>query len=153
MKSPKLAIASLTLGAAGLGFISGNEGRVYQAYLDPVAVVTICDGHTKTAKLGQVATDEVCDHLLKQDTAEAEAAVKRLVKVPVTQKQYIALVDFTFNLGTGSLRSSTLLRRVNEGNCWAAGSEFPKWKYARGVELRGLLKRRNAERALWETGC
>lgn len=149
----KLAVGALTLTAAGLAFISGNEGRSYTAYRDPVGVVTICDGHTKTAKMGQRATDAICDQLLKEDTAEAQAAVKRLVKVKLTQEQYNALVDFVFNKGSGNFSSSTLLKHVNAGNCYAAGDEFLRWKYAKGVYLRGLEIRGGLQRELWLSGC
>jgi lysozyme len=149
----KRAVAVLVVSAAGLFGTQTFEGRSLTAYHDTAGIVTICDGHTKTARMGQVATNALCDKLLLEDTADAQAAVRRLVKVPVTQSQYDALVDFTFNLGAGNLSRSTLLKKANAGNCWGAGSEFPKWRYAGGVELPGLLKRRNYERALWETGC
>lgn len=149
----KLAVTALTLGAAGLAFISGHEGRVYKAYPDPVGVVTICDGHTRTAKMGQTATDAICDYLLQQDTAEAEATVKRLVKVKLTHKQYIALVDFTFNKGSGNFAKSTLLKYINSEQCWAAGAEFPKWRFAKDRELPGLVVRAKHQRELWEGGC
>ena len=149
----KLVVGGAILSAAGLAFISGNEGRVLKAYPDPVGVVTICDGHTKTAKMGQVATNAMCDELLKQDVREAEAAVQRLVTATVTQEQYIALVDFTYNKGQGNLASSTLLKKVNLGQCYAAGDEFLKWRYAKGYELRGLVIRGQRQRELWVSGC
>lgn len=149
----KVAAGLLALSATGVAFISQNEGRVKHAYLDPIKVVTICDGHTKTAKMGQVATDAICDDLLRQDTGEAQDAVKRLVKAPVTQAQYDALVDFTFNVGAGNLATSTLLRRIHAGDCMGAGSEFPRWNRASGQVLPGLTKRRAAERVMWESGC
>lgn len=149
----KVAVGLLTLSAGGLAFISGQEGRSLHAYRDVVGIVTICDGHTRTAKAGQVATDAICDDLLRQDTAVAQAAVRRLVEVPVTQGQYDALVSFTFNLGEGNLASSTLLKRINANQCMAAGAEFPRWNKAQGREFPGLTKRRALERALWEAGC
>lgn len=149
----RLAVAALSISAAGLAFISQNEGREREAYRDPVGVWTVCDGHTKTARPGMVASDALCDKLLREDTAEAQAAVKRLVKVQVTQGQYDALVDFTFNKGAGNLASSTLLRKANAGDCWGAGAEFPKWVYAKGVRLRGLEVRAEKQRKMWEAGC
>jgi lysozyme len=123
------------------------------AYVDPVGVVTVCAGHTKTAKLGQVKTDAACAALLKEDVKEAEAAVKRLVTVPLTQAQFDALVSFTFNVGSSNFAKSTLLKKVNAFDCWGAGVEFMRWTYAGGHELAGLVKRRASERQHWETGC
>lgn len=149
----KVAVGALTLSATGLAFISQNEGRELNAYKDVVGVVTICDGHTKTAKMGQTATNEICDALLKEDTREAQAAVKRLVKVKVTQSQYDAMVDFVFNLGEGNFASSTLLRKINADDCWGAGKEFPRWNMAKGKVWPGLTKRANARKVMWEYGC
>lgn len=154
MAGTKRALAAtLVLSVAGLAAISQHEGRVKTAYRDPVGIVTICDGHTKTAKMGQVATDAICDELLRQDTAEAQASVKARVKVPVTQEQYDALVDFVFNKGDGNFGSSTLLRKINSGDCWGAGAEFPRWNQAKGQVLPGLVKRAAHQRKLWESGC
>ena len=152
-----VAAAALTLSAAGVTGIVKHEGMVRTAYVDPVGVVTICAGHTRTAKLGQTLTPEQCEQLLREDVRHAEAAIKRLVKVPVTQAQYDALVSWTFNFGEGALARSTLLRKINANDCWGAGAEFPKWNKGRVkgkmVVLPGLVKRRADERKAWESGC
>lgn len=152
-----LGAGALVVSAAGITGIIKHEGMVRTAYVDPVGVVTVCAGHTRTAKLGQRLSDEQCRELLKQDVQHAEASVKRLVRVPVTQEQYDALVSFTFNMGEGALAKSTLLRHVNAGNCWAAGREFDRWIYGRvngkAQVLPGLVKRRADERRAWESGC
>lgn len=156
MASPlkqRVVASLLVFSAAGISLLQGREGREYTAYQDTASVWTICDGHTKGVKKGDKATDAICDALLQQDTAEAQATVRRLVKVPVTQEQYDALVDFTYNCGSGNFASSTLLKKVNANECKAAGAEFPKWNKAGGVVLRGLTIRRDAERKLWESGC
>lgn len=153
MKAVKLIAAALTLSVAGLAGISLHEGRVLHAYKDPVGVVTICDGHTKTAKMGQRVDHATCDRLLKEDTREAQQAVRDLVKVPLTQRQYDELVDFVFNVGVTNFRNSTLLKHINAGRCYAAGAEFPKWDKAKGRVLPGLTKRRLDNRRGWESGC
>jgi lysozyme len=104
-------------------------------------------------KKGDTATQSTCERLLNEDTAIAQSAVRRLVKVPLTQTQYDELVDFTFNVGQGAFAGSTLLKKINAGDCYGAGAEFPKWRYAKGVELRGLAIRREANRKGWESGC
>ena len=149
----RTATTLLALSAAGVGAIVVHEGMQKTAYRDPVGIVTVCAGHTKTAKLGQVKTDAQCAELLRQDTAEAQEVVRTLVKVKLTQEQFDALVSFVFNVGSTNFRSSTLLRRINAGACWPAGAEFDKWVYAKGTKLPGLVIRRADERQKFETGC
>lgn len=151
------AAAALAVSAAGLGSIALHEGEVRKVYLDPVGIPTVCVGHTgpevTRARVGEVVSAEVCQVLLKEDTRTAEKAVQRLVKVPVTQEQFDSLVSFTFNVGAGNLASSTLLRKLNAGDCWGAAAEFPRWNKARGQVLPGLVKRRADERIAFEQGC
>lgn len=149
----RVAAVALSLSLAGAGAIVAHEGMVRVAYKDPVGIVTVCAGHTATAKLGQVKTDAECAALLKEDVKEAEAAVKRLVKTPLTQPQFDALVSFTFNVGSGNFAKSTLLKKINKFDCWGAGAEFMRWTRAGGKELPGLVVRRASERAQWEKGC
>jgi lysozyme len=151
----KLA-ATMVVSAAGLAGIKYHEGEVRTVYLDPVGIPTVCVGHTATvtrADVGKRVSAQVCDNLLNRDTAEAQRAVGRLVKVPVTQGQYDALVSFTFNVGAGNLASSTLLRKLNAGDCHGAAAEFPRWNKAKGRVLPGLVSRRADERAVFEKGC
>lgn len=149
----RVAAVALSLSVAGAGAIVAHEGLRKVAYVDPVGVVTVCAGHTATAKLGQVKTEEECKELLKQDVKHAEAAVRRWVSAPITQKQFDALTSFVFNVGETSFAKSTLLKKVNAYDCWGAGKEFMRWVYAGGKELPGLVTRRHSERMQWETGC
>lgn len=150
----KLLAAALTVSASGLGFIKYHEGESKVVYLDPVGIPTVCVGHTApNLRVGAEYSSKVCQELLRKDTAVAQKAVQRLVHVPLTQEQYDALVSFTFNVGEGNLAKSTLLKRINAGQCLAAGDEFSRWVYARGQRLKGLERRRTAERAMWVSGC
>jgi len=79
--------------------------------------------------------------------------VNYLVKVPLTQGEFDALVDFDFNLGRGNLASSTLLKLLNAGDYQGAANEIDKWDRAGGVLLAGLLRRRQAETALFNGGA
>jgi lysozyme len=153
MIKQRLVAGVLSLSALGAAGIVAHEGMRKVAYVDPVGIVTVCAGHTKTAKLGQVKTEAECQELLKQDAKHAEAAVKRLVTVPVTQRQYDALTSFVFNVGETSFAKSTLLKKLNAFDCWGAGKEFSRWTYAGGQQLPGLVKRRADERKEWESGC
>jgi len=122
------------------------------AYQDSVGVWTIGYGHTGSdVRPGLTITQEQASALLQQDVAGAVAAVNRLVTVTLTQNQFDALVDFTFNEGQGNLASSTLLRELNAGNTAGAAAQFLVWVYAGGVQLPGLVKRRQAEAALFQS--
>lgn len=148
--------AALTLSAVGTSAIVQSEGSVERVYLDPVGIPTVCVGHTATvrrADVGRVFTPDQCARLLALDTKDAQAAVRRGVKVPVTQEQFDALVSLVFNIGGSNFQHSSLLRQLNAGNCWEAGAQFPRWVYAKGRKLPGLLTRRNSERAAFEKGC
>lgn len=79
----------------------------------------------------------------------AEQAVCRLIKVPLTDGQFDALVSFTFNLGSGALQRSTLRRKVNHEEHEEVPDQFMRWVWAGGKKLRGLVMRREAEASLY----
>ncbi|MEJ0003475.1 MAG: lysozyme [Pararobbsia sp.] len=111
-------------------------------------------GHTgPDVHYGMDITRELADAWLRADIVVAEAAVKRWVKVPLTQGEYDALVDFVFNVGAGNFRRSTLLRKLNAGDKDGAMAEFARWNRAGGVVLGGLVKRREAECMLFQLGA
>ena len=149
----KFSVAVLALSLAGTVFIQSLEGTKNVAYLDSVGVPTICTGSTRAVRIGQVASDAECAARLKEDTSSAGAALKRGVTVPVTQEQYDALLSLVFNIGEGAFMRSTLLVRLNAGRCTEAADQFLRWDYAGGQRLRGLSKRRQAERNLFLKGC
>lgn len=145
--------ASLSAGAAAIALITTYEGLRLKAYKDPVGVWTICYGSTKNVQPGQVATLQECKNRLGADAEEAANAVRKYVQHPITQEQFDALVDFTFNLGAGNFKNSTLLRKLNAGDCYGAAEEFRRWVYAEGQVLPGLQKRREAEYELFLADC
>jgi lysozyme len=138
--------------STGRALIRNAEGDKLTAYYCPAGVLTIGVGHTgPDVKPGMKITQAQSDALLSADLAKFEKAVMNAVKVPLTQNQFDALVSFTYNLGEGNLRSSTLLKRVNAGDMAGAAAEFAKWNKAGGKVLAGLTKRRAAEAALFRS--
>lgn len=134
----------------GLDLIKQFEGLELKAYKDSVGVVTIGYGSTGPhVSMGMVITQEQAESLLKQDVSRFEKGVSDLVKVPLNQNQFDALVSFSFNLGLGNLKSSTLLRKLNSLDYVGTANEFPRWNKAGGVVLKGLTRRREAEKALF----
>nr|WP_211053052.1 lysozyme [Enterobacter sp. Tr-810] len=138
----------------GISLIKEFEGCKLTAYQDSVGVWTIGYGWTqpvdgKPIRAGMTIKQETAERLLKTGLLSYESDVSRLVKVELTQGQFDALVSFTYNLGSRSLSTSTLLRKLNAGNYACAAEEFLRWNKAGGKVLNGLTRRREAERALF----
>lgn len=136
-------------GEKGLELIKHFEGLRLGAYQCSADVWTIGYGHTAGVKPGDAITTEQADAFLRQDVADSERAVSRFVSVPLTQNQFDALVSFTFNLGSGSLRNSTLLKKLNAGDYSGAAEQLLRWVNAGGKKLPGLVRRREAEKTLF----
>lgn len=134
----------------GVALIKHFEGCELTAYLCPANVWTIGYGHTASVSEGDVITEEEAERLLKEDLEEFEGYVRELVEYDLTQNQFDALVAWTYNLGPGNLKESTLLNRVNYGPISDVPTQIKRWTKANGKELAGLVKRRAAEAALWE---
>lgn len=142
-------------GYASREFRSGEQvpnGNV-TAYIDPVGVPTIGFGHTLTVTASDVDTKiitrQAAEQLLRQDLAEAETAVNRLITVPLTDNQFSSLVSFTFNLGEGALADSTLRKLLNAKDYQGAADQFLRWVNGDGQVLPGLVRRREAEQKLF----
>lgn len=138
----------------GIALLKKFEGVKLHAYKDAVGVWTIGYGHTSmagdpTVTAGLTITQAEAEDILRSDLVKYEKPVNELVKVPLTQNQFDALVSFTYNLGAGNLKSSTLLRKLNAGDYEGAAAQFAVWDKASGRVLNGLVTRRAAEAALF----
>lgn len=149
-----------TVSESGLNLVKKFEGLHKQqkdgsviAYKCPASVLTIGWGHTAGVKDGQTATIEQCEEWLQDDLNDAGKILQRYVNVPLTQAQFDALASFIFNLGEGSFRNSTLLKKLNQGLYDEVPEQLARWNKARvdGVltPLKGLTRRRAAEAALF----
>jgi lysozyme len=138
----------------GLDLTVASEGIRLDAYPDPATGAepwTIGCGHTGTDVFpGKKITLEEAYQLLHDDVQDAVRAVRRLVTVPLTQGQFDALVDFTFNCGAGNLGRSTLLKLLNAGDYAGARTHFDDWVMAGGRTMPGLIKRRDKEEAVFD---
>jgi lysozyme len=138
---------------AGLALIKQFEGFSATVYICPAGYPTIGYGHVvklhEQEKFASGITAEQAEALLRQDVQTAEHAVLRLIAVPLKDGQFDALVSFTFNLGAGALQRSTLRQKVNRGDHSNVPAEFRKWVWAGGRKLEGLMRRREAEAALY----
>jgi lysozyme len=145
----------LRLDPQGEALIKGFEKCSLRAYICPAGKLTIGWGHTndhgRQFKPGDVWTQAECDEAFAQDIFGFECHVRALVKVPVNQGQFSALVSFAYNCGWGALARSSLLSKLNRGDYAGAGRDFLKWTHG-GRPLRefpGLVRRRHAESALF----
>lgn len=139
-----------------LAIIQEFEGFSAKPYLCPAKVPTIGYGSTRYADGTKVTLNdapiskEQGDQLLLDTLGQYEDAVGRLAHVPLNQNQFDALVDFAYNCGVGNLEKSTLLKLLNAGDYKGAAVQFGVWVRGGGVELPGLVRRRAAERKLFE---
>lgn len=140
----------MTVSQTGLGLIKKHEGLRLSAYQDIGGIWTIGYGHTKTAAPGKKITQAQAEALLKSDLKSAESDVLKLVKVPLKQNEFDALVSLVFNIGGTLFSTSTILRLLNQGNKSAAVNEFGKWVNVKGKRVQGLVNRRNDEAELFK---
>ena len=140
----------------GIQLIKQFEGCRLKAYKCPANVWTIGIGHTETVNgkpivEGMTITELMAETLLTIDLQKFENAINTLVKKSLTQNEFDALVSFVFNVGIGAFRNSTMLRLLNQGNISEAALQFQRWNKAGGKVLKGLTRRRLAEKTLFLT--
>lgn len=138
----------------GLKFIKNEEGFRAEAYRDTGGVWTLGFGTIKVdgrpVEAGQTCTEQEAEAWLHSDLAWAQTAVNQLVKVPLKQHQFDALVSFVYNVGETAFRNSTMLKLLNGALYMDASKQFARWVFDNGKIITGLVKRRMRERALFE---
>ena len=137
-------------GTEGVELIKHFEGCRLEAYLCSAGVPTIGYGHTRGVSMGDVIDQEGAEAHLIEDLEEFEGYVNDMVEIALKQHEFDAIVAWTFNLGPGNLKESTLLNRLNYGPLSDVPAQIQRWTRAGGQVLEGLVKRRAAEAALWE---
>lgn len=141
------AAAILLAGGVAMHF----EGLSLTGYADPINISTACWGHTGDGvTVGKRYTIGQCEAWRDADLLEAAQAVDKCIYPPMTVNQWAALTSFTFNVGGGAFCKSTLAKKANAGDWKGACAELSRWVYAGGIRFNGLVKRRQAERALCE---
>lgn len=131
---------------AGINLIKRFEGCRLEAYQDSAKVWTIGYGHTGGVYKGQVISQMEADVLLRQDLVKAELAVSKYDnKYHWTQNQFDALVSFAFNIGSINQLTAKGTRSISE-----ISAKIPAYRKAGGKVLSGLVKRRQAEKELFD---
>lgn len=137
----------------GIDLIKRFEGFSPVPYKCPAGKMTIGYGHViRQDERFAIISEADADALLNADLIKFEAAVNALVNVPLTQGRFDALVSFVYNLGVAAFKSSTMLKRLNEKNYAAAADNFQRWVNVNGKPMKGLIRRRAAEFALFIGG-
>lgn len=134
----------------GFNLITRFEGFKPTAYKDVRGTLTCGYGHTSSVTADSVCTTTQARMWLGADVATAEKSINELVKAPLTQNQFDALVSLVFNIGVGAFEESTLLRELNDGDYGGASLQFLQWRRA-GSDKSALLCRRSHERTLFDT--
>ena len=134
----------------GIDLIKRFEGFSSTVYICPAGYPTIGYGHlVRNHEKFEEISQEEAEALLRIDVESAERAVLRLIKVPLTDGQFDALVSFTYNLGSGALQCSTLRRKVNRQAHSEVPAQLVRWVWAGGRKLNGLIKRRECESLIY----
>lgn len=137
-------------GAAGLSLIKHYEGCRLEAYQDIVGIWTIGYGDTENVQDGLIITQAEAEERLRNRLArDFEPSVRQCLTRVATQYQFDAMVSLAYNIGAIAFANSTLVRLFNAGDIQLAADQFPRWDKAGGKSVKGLRRRRAAERALY----
>ncbi len=149
-----------TISQAGIDLIKSFEGFRANLYNDPAGHCTIgygtlvhrgnCNGAASEGPYSSGVTEARATELLLERVNNFQRAVNDSVTVELQPHQYDALVSFVYNIGTGAFASSTLLRKLNDGDYAAVPVELRKWVKAGGKTLPGLVRRRDTEAQMFE---
>ena len=141
----------------GLNLIKEFESFKSKPYLCPSGVPTIGYGSTyypdgkkvtlQDKEITEQKASEILEYIANKDFGNN---INKVVKVPLNQNQFDALVSFAYNVGNGNFNSSTLLRWLNQGNYKEASMQLLRWDKSKGIVLNGLARRRKAEKELFE---
>lgn len=138
----------------GIQSLKELEGFRAKAYKDTGGVWTIGYGTIKwlgkPVEAGQTITDKEAALALQADLAWAQTAVNQLVRVPLKQHMFDALVSFVYNIGESAFSKSTMLRLLNEGKFDLAAEQFKRWNQDNGTVIPGLVSRRKVEESLFK---
>jgi GH24 family phage-related lysozyme (muramidase) len=134
----------------GIALIKHFESFSAAPYVCPAGYPTGGWGHVfLPGEEPRTLSEDEAELILRRDCLNAERSVLRLIRVPLEDGRFDSLVSFVFNLGGGNLQRSTLRMKVNRGEHDAVPAEFRRWVYAGGRVMRGLVRRREAEAALY----
>jgi len=142
---------------AALDLIKEFEGLRLEAYRDSVGVWTIGYGTTARAGVGikpqrgMVITEAEASHYLEKGVSKFADSIRPAITAPINENEFGAFVSLAYNIGPSAFKRSSSLRHFNNGDKARAAQNILLWNKAGGKVLRGLVRRREAEKALFET--
>lgn len=134
---------------AGITLIKSYESCELTAYQDLGGLFTIGWGHTKGVTEGMTCTQQQADDWFTEDVSYIGGLVKNIVPSWLNENQFAACVSLAYNIGTGNLQSSTLLKCLKSNDASGASAQFLVWDKVHGVPDQGILRRRQSEQALF----
>ena len=151
VKLPMPANQNMTASPVAVAMIKAQESCRLNAYKDPRGVLTCGWGHTGGDVVWNTQwSQEHADAVLVSDIEiRAVKPLNRLLTVRLNHNQFDALVDFTYNCGEGNLAKSTLLQVINAGMFASVPLQLAQWNKIAGRVSSDLVRRREAEIALW----
>lgn len=137
-------------GAIALAAVIGYqfEGERHTVYRDIVGVATYCIGETRNPQWGHVYTHDECMKIYEGRLAEFDQGVRNCVDGEMTTGQEAAFIDLAYNIGIAGFCKSSVVRHFNAGNKTEACNAILLYDHAGGKKVRGLTRRREAERRL-----
>ena len=144
-KATRRAAGAIVVSAAALVGIASHEQYRMNAYKDSGGVTTIGYGETKNVTMGQTVTPERALQKLLESTDAHAKAMSACITAPITQYEYDAYLDLTYNIGATAFCKSTLVKKLNAQDYEGACSEILKWNKVNNKVLPGLTKRRQQE--------
>lgn len=142
----------MNLSNKGIELIKDFEKCRLDVYADAVGLATVGYGHRVDLPIGSLITQDEADRLFAEDLVNFSTKVRNALLIHLSDNQFSALVALAFNIGTHNFITSTLLKQINSG--WAlseASEQFLRWNKAGGQVLAGLARRREAEKALFNS--
>jgi len=144
--------SALRASLEGRQFVKSWEALRLKVYDDGSGYQTVGWGHRTSLANGSPITKAYAENLFMEDMRQAEGVVRLFIRVPLAIHEFDALASFAFNVGGRQFGQSTLRRVLNELDYQEAGYEFLKWTRSGGREVRGLVRRRNAEHRMFLEG-
>ena len=134
----------------GKNFIKGWESLKLKAYKCSSGRWTISWGVTHNVSEGDQISEKEAEQMFLKALAPFEAGITAMVKVPLSQHEFTALVSLAYNVGLNSVATSRLIKKLNMGDREGAAEEFSiGWDTSNGERVLGLIRRREAERNLF----
>lgn len=141
-------IAALAVVLFATPTVAMYEGVIPGTYADPVGIPTACVGETdrEITSMGRAFSRDECMAVLGASLYAYAQRLDKCIHRPLERHEAAALLSWAYNVGTGAACDSTLVRKLNAGQPFCG--ELDRWVYAGGIKLRGLVRRRAAEKAI-----